>query len=361
MIEGKGKKQKIIDCIKKEYLRKYKIIVGIIYSYKQYKKFHNYKCEHDKKFEKKIRSYWKKYKRRVSINEINFYINNSSIKSEKFITKKIYHKEIELKLNNVDSAEIISNKNYLGLFLKNANVPVSIIRKINGTLMDSNYNIITNKQSLEIIRNYADELIYKPAINSCGGKGIIFLNKDFKDCEITDIVNSKSDFVIQKVIEQNMLFSNFNESSVNTVRVLSLLFKNDVHILYMILRVGKKGMRVDNSSSGGYQVVIKNSGNFSDYIVDVDNNRIEDPNIIKRFKGKKMPFYDKICLEVKNLHPYLAECKLVGWDITIDKFGNPIIIEINLDDIGMTDKSQCVNGPLFGKMTDEVLKYVFNK
>ena len=63
--------------------------------------------------------------------------------------------------------------------------------------------------------------------------------------------------------------------------------------------------------------------------------------------------------EIKKLHPTLAMCKLVGWDIAIDNSETPVVVEINLSDIGMTDKSQALNGPLFGEDTDDVLEEVF--
>ena len=63
----------------------------------------------------------------------------------------------------------------------------------------------------------------------------------------------------------------------------------------------------------------------------------------------------------KRLHPFISTCKIVGWDIAIDEKGNPTVIEINLEDIGMTDKSQAVNGPLFGEITDNLLNILTQK
>lgn len=356
--KGSGLRKKFISKAKKKYRSKYITIVKLIYSFKEYKEFKDLK-KLDSNYKKKIKQYWQKYHIKVGLKEFEFYKSKNAKDDPRYISKKIYHSEIEPKFNDVFNSEFLSNKNYLDLILKDANLPQTIVRNVDGVLLNKNYELITIDEAINLIKNEQVELIYKPAIDTGGGRGIIFL--DFKNKTIIDILKNEKDFVIQKVIEQHEYLSNFNKTSLNTVRVLSFLFEGEVHVLYMVLRVGKDGMRVDNASSGGIQVVIKDDGTFSDYIVNINNKSIEDNDIRNKFINKKMPFYDKIISEVKRLHPLVSVCKLIGWDVAIDKNGNPVIIEMNLKDIGMTDKSQCINGPLFGDLTDSVLKFISKK
>lgn len=49
---------------------------------------------------------------------------------------------------------------------------------------------------------------------------------------------------------------------------------------------------------------------------------------------------------------------MISWDVAIDKDAEPVLIEANLQ-IGDIDILQPVNGPLFGDLTEDVLKEVF--
>lgn len=252
-----------------------------------------------------------------------------------------------------------SDKNYLDMYLKGANLPNSIVRNIKGTLLDNEYNIITQEQAIDLI-SQEKEVIVKPSMDSGGGRSILFIKGKDKN-EIRKIIKENNDYVVQKILKQHDEFNKFNDTCINTIRVLSFLYKNEIHILYSVLRVGRKGSRVDNASMGGYQIVIDKNGKFTDYIVDINNHAIDKNNIKYDFENKYCPFYDKIMNEVKRLHPRLSQFKLIGWDITVDEFEKPTVLEVNLKDIGMSDKSQLVNGPLFGELTNEVLTEVFKK
>ncbi len=351
---GTGLRKKILDKFEHQYKKKYQITVKIIYWFKENKKFGGYN-KLDKEYKKIIKKYWKPFGINPGLKEFEFYSARGAKDDPRYITKKVFHSIIEPKYNDILDVNVLSNKNYLDLILKDAITPTTVIRNIKGIFLDANYKVITKKEVLKLIKESDVEYIYKPAVESGGGRNISFVNRNNID-KIINYMDNEKDFVIQKIINQHKVLQEYNKSSVNTFRVLSFLYKGNVNILYMVLRIGKEGMRIDNASAGGIQVLLKKDGSFSDYIIDIDNKKITDEKIIQKFKNLKMPFYEKICEEVKRLHPFISVCGLIGWDITIDEKGNPLVIEINLQDIGMTDISQCLNGPLFGDLTDDILK-----
>ena len=51
---------------------------------------------------------------------------------------------------------------------------------------------------------------------------------------------------------------------------------------------------------------------------------------------------------------------MIGWDVTIDKEGNPIVIEVNLDR-ALIEAHQVFNGPVFGDRLAEVKEYIENR
>ena len=70
------------------------------------------------------------------------------------------------------------------------------------------------------------------------------------------IQSSQDDIVIQEELHQHEALRKLNESSVNTVRVLSLLKRDGVKIYSLILRMGINGSKVDNACSGGIHVAL---------------------------------------------------------------------------------------------------------
>ena len=54
----------------------------------------------------------------------------------------------------------------------------------------------------------------------------------------------------------------------------------------------------------------------------------------------------------------MAHFRLISWDVAIDENAEPVLIEANLQ-MGDIDILQPVNGPLFGELTDDVLREVF--
>lgn len=63
---------------------------------------------------------------------------------------------------------------------------------------------------------------------------------------------------------------------------------------------------------------------------------------------------------IKQYHIKLAHFKLIAWDFATDKDGNPVLIEYNLR-FQVINFLEMNNGPLFGDLTDEVLKEVFGR
>ena len=58
--------------------------------------------------------------------------------------------------------------------------------------------------------------------------------------------------------------------------------------------------------------------------------------------------------------PYtlIRKSRLISWDLAIDENAQPLLIEGNLT-FGELDFHQMCNGPIFGDLTEEVLKDVF--
>ena len=122
--------------------------------------------------------------------------------------------------------------------------------------------------------------------------------------------------------------------------------------------MGAKGSYVDNLSGGhGVLVGIDSNGVLNDFGVDKNfEKRFESPTGVK-FSGMTVPNFDQIKQQIINFHKKIPFANLIGWDITIDTNGNPIVIEVNLDS-AVIEAHQVFNGPIFGDRHNEVIEYI---
>ncbi len=67
--------------------------------------------------------------------------------------------------------------------------------------------------------------------------------------------------------------------------------------------------------------------------------------------GFQIPCLDKVLEVVKEMHLRLPYFNLIGWDMSVDKDGNPALIEWNR----AAELSQVAHGPAFGDLTEEIL------
>ncbi len=166
--------------------------------------------------------------------------------------------------------------------------------------------------------------------------------------------------VVQEGLTQCATLSKINASSINTIRLLTLLHRNgSVKIYSVILRMGVGDSKVDNASSGGITVGVENNGRLKPVAYNAAGERFEEhPTTHAKFNDYVIPNFEIIKQLVKQQATHLPHFRLISWDIAIDENEEPIIIEANLH-FGEIDFHQLNNGPLFGKDTEEILKEVF--
>ena len=205
------------------------------------------------------------------------------------------------------------------------------------------------------------DIFVKQARDSAGGHGISFFNKGTSFQELKSKISKiPGDIVIQEAITQHPEMARLNDSSVNTIRVLSLLARDgDVRIISAITRMGINGAKVDNASSGGITCGIKEDGKLKDIAFSAKGQRFDShPNTGLIFSSVVIPSYNELLSKVKELHPLLPHFRLVSWDFCIDKDGDPVLIEANFKQ-GELDFHQLNNGPVFGEETAAILDEVF--
>ncbi len=296
-----------------------------------------------------------------------YYYTVNGIASPYYVPSAVWFGRICRKLNRLTlfNYPAFQDKNYLDVFFADSVLcPKVFIRNINGELLDSKFNSLSFKESVDICLQQ-DEVIIKPSVESKHARNITFIAKT-NDIE-RDRINlencfreMKSDFIVQSVLKQHSRMAALNPDSINTIRVLSLLWNGQVQILGALVRIGVKGIRVDNpAASNGVSCVIAGNGTFTKFAYDKEwEPRTELPNGII-LEGYSIPSYFKIIEKVKSLHLKVPHARLIGWDMSVSEEGEPMLIEANLD-YPEIYFHQLGDGPVFKDkaLFDEILGYV---
>lgn len=272
-----------------------------------------------------------------------------------YIPDGYYYAIIDKCLTNGIDANTLDDKNLYDLYFYDVNQPSTIVRKVRGVYLDANYNIITENEAVEkCIKNKS--VIIKPSINSLGGKGIVFWRENEDILFLHKALSENNDVVVQDLIKQHEFMASFTDSCVNTMRIVTLLWDNDVIITSSVLIMGGPTAKTNHLHGGGIVCGILPDGSLREVAFDGTLQEYrKHPNGLV-FANAKIPNYDKCVELVKRLATRMSGmAKLLNWDITLDKNGAPLLIEVNLTWGGSV---QIAAGPAFGDKTREILDYV---
>lgn len=310
-----------------------------------------------KEYKKEIDQYWGRYGVKVSGNWHRFFLGCTGIEDPRFLDNGLYYSKVICRLNRLELSAAYDDKNgYDLLFGKRIKMPKTILRNMNGVMCDSEYKRLSYHEAKKIMLN-TSKCIVKPTMGTNGGKGIIVLNNngDSQYEEQVESILGNKDIVVQEFIKQDDLLKKFNSASVNTVRVCSFLWKGEVNILAVYLHVGNDNEEFVKCSTDKF--LFEGNGKITKAI-DVHRRIVKDHKY-KKFSDKIiLPGIEKMKDIVNREHIRLNYFSLIGWDFTVDNDGDVVLLEINTHWPAL-DSVQMLNGPAFGDMTDDVMKYVF--
>ena len=251
------------------------------------------------------------------------------------------------------------DKNMYYLYFHDVNRPVTVFHKYNGLFHDKNYVRISLAEAVRKAKD-CGEVILKKGKFSMGGKGITFWNAETDDVsKLSEFLLDSDAVVCQELIKQHESTAKINPSSVNTLRIMTLLFNDDIHVLSSVFRMGVNGSRVDNASSGGIVCGVNPNGRLKDMAFTPSGQKFMKHPGGMSFEDVIIPCYEKcVNLAVSLAGRFSNLSRLISWDMAIDQSGHPMLIEFNLT-VGEMDFHQLCNGPLYGDMTEDVLTEVF--
>lgn len=191
------------------------------------------------------------------------------------------------------------------------------------------------KASIEEFKKFCknkDVFFTKKHDGSCG----IGVNKVKVD-QIIDFENTfeqykKNETLCEELLSQCKELKDFNDTSINTLRVVTILAADgEVKIMGGLLRMGRKGRIADNFHHNGIVAFLDGeTGIVTTTGVDKNYDRfIKHPDSGKQIVGFNVPVWEKIEEEVKKAALLLPEIRYIGWDVAITENYDVAIIEGN--------------------------------
>lgn len=301
----------------------------------------------DEEFNQVVLPFWEKYDYKPDKKWYQFFGLKEQKFDPRFIPEDYFYTRIYPFLNDLRFDEKVSNKIFTDMLFHDINRPLALVKHTRGLFVDKDFNLISEDEVIGILRKEVRSII-KPSDDMQGnGISIIDFEKDEQNA-IKTIKNSikSGDFIVQRLVKQNEQMNKLNPSSVNTMRITSLLVNDKVEILSTIVRYGQEGSIVDNMAKGGLSRVILDDGTLSSQVKD-DESLKEVENYIP----EKVIGFEKACEIIKKIHPRVAHVRFIGWDFAVDENNEPVFIELNAYPV----TNQRHYGPVLGEFTETIL------
>lgn len=321
----------------------------------------------DVDYVKDVIDYWKiHYGKKIDPSLHVAYYNLTGKKEKRLVPGKLMWNDFLPFLNDMNIRIGYSDKNLYDKLIPAKNIPETVLKCVRGNLLDKYNRPIELDKANKILMETEQDLIVKPSDGDNGQgvkklyykKGMFYL--DNKSIGVKQLVQQyKNNFIIQKVIKQHPVMEAPHPSSVNTLRMVTLRWNNEIKHVLTFARFGGGNKVVDHTTSGGISVGVKDNGELMNFGLDMYNNvHTHHPTTNFDFRDNiQVPNYKNIKKFVVDLHHEVLHHDLVSWDIAVGEYGKPIFIECNYR--GPTDRYQLATlTPIFGDLTEEIVQHV---
>lgn len=191
----------------------------------------------------------------------------------------------------------------------------------------------TYEQFHNFINTSKGKIFIKGADGFCGNDVRSEIKENINPERLYRELQSKGNYIIEEGIRQSKELSEFNPTSVNTIRITTIYDPNidKVYIMKANIRIGRKNSDIDNLHAGGLAAHIDiNTGIIYSPAYDKNNNFfIYHPDSKKQIVGYQIPFWEECKKFVVEAAKSLPGVRYIGWDIVAMEKGNFCLIEAN--------------------------------
>ena len=147
-----------------------------------------------------------------------------------------------------------------------------------------------------------------------------------------ELLESREGWLLEEFVPQHPVLAAINPSSVNTLRIWVLEQRGEFRAHHALLRVGRAGSQVDNTSSGGFGCPVQiDSGRLlaAPNLADPHRPITHHPDSGFALVGCQLPFWhESLALGCKALSVF-PKMRFAGVDVAVTPTG-PCMIELNV-------------------------------
>ena len=243
---------------------------------------------------------------------------------DSFLSDEIKNK-VMIELVGADAFynELSDKLNFYNLTSKYFKRGVFLLRNVDGGVQYDNFQCFAKKYGVLFVKRN----------QSSQGKGVklcrIEKESDVKSL-FEKLIKDGGDWIIEEKIIQASEMAQWNDSSVNTIRLPAILHNGRWTPLGPFLRTGRKGSVIDNAGAGGVFAVLdpKTGVITTDGIDEAGKYYKQHPDSGLIFKGWQVPRWNELLALAKEIQCSIPKHKYVGWDFALTDKGW-ILIEGN--------------------------------
>lgn len=321
----------------------------------------------DEAFVDDVKQYWRKhYKKDIDpVYPIAF--KNLTGKSDPRVAFPGYVSKVIVPFFNDQRRTIVyKDKNIYDKLIPSDRAVETILKRVHGLYFDKNDSLLDESEVIKSILSYKEDMIIKPSSTN-NGEGIRkikytnnVLKLDDKELILSALEEMYgADFAVQKIIQQHPNMAAPHPSSVNSLRMVTLRWKNEVHYLLTFARFGSENKVQDNAGAGGVCVGVKETGEFLQTAVDEHAMvHTHHPTTGYSFKDlEPIPNFNEFIKYVVDLHKEILHHDFVSWDIVVGSDGLPVFLEANFRG-AVWLYQMAAQQPLLGDLTAEIVNHV---
>lgn len=191
-----------------------------------------------------------------------------------------------------------------------------------------------NENSLEDFKAFIKdkEIIIAKPLDQCCGRGIdIYSVNDYDAEALFNSLISQKAYLIEEVVKQHPIMDTLSASSVNTIRIITILNGENVNLVAGCVRMSRNGNIVDNFNSGGLSGILNiNTGKIvTDGYDKFRSTFKKHPDTGTIINGFEVPMWDDVVNLVVEAAKVVPQIRYVGWDVAISNKYGPLLIEGN--------------------------------
>jgi hypothetical protein len=293
------------------------------------------------------------------------FAQTSGLDDPRYVPEDVFYGSIVPAFNTRELARAYGDKNLYCNWLPEEILPQALLRCVHGRYLSPDFCEVDPEGVLP----EGEEFFIKPSVASGGGKQVELLSVRNGVPHLWEVPTSWEElraqylgnFIVQRRMRQHPDLAALNESSLNTIRIMTLRM-DEPWVVASAIRIGRAGSHVDNKTAGRAVICgILPDGRLNSWATDPWENRVlSHPDAGYRFGGQEVPGIQAAWDFVLGLHQRQFYFDLVSWDVTIGLDCQPRLVEANLR-APEINFHQVSTGPLFGDRTEEVLRYVRNR